>query len=62
MRPAIDAIFKRLGEVLRTEHDDLTREPLPQRCVDLMKRLEEKERSRADVPACPTQLRGWLSQ
>jgi hypothetical protein len=58
MHTATDAIFHRLGKALRTENDEFTREPLPQQFVDLIKRLEEKERSRVDVTGCPTQLLG----
>jgi hypothetical protein len=60
-RTATDAIFQRLGKALRTENDRLTREPLPQRLVDLIKCLEEKERSRVEGRGCQTERRGRLS-
>jgi len=36
--------MRRIGTVLRTTHDDVTHEPLPERWVDLIHYLDEKER------------------
>jgi hypothetical protein len=49
MRPASEVIIERLGKVLRTEIDEITRELLPQPWVDLFKHLDEKERSRVEA-------------
>ncbi len=36
--------MRRIGRVLRVVNDDFTHEPLPQRWVDLIHYLDEKER------------------
>ena len=36
--------MSRIGTVLRVKDDDLTHEPLPERWVDLIHYLDEKER------------------
>jgi len=36
--------IRRIGTVLRVRNDDLTHEPLPERWVDLIRYLEDKER------------------
>ena len=37
-------IMRRIGTVLRITNDDVTHEPLPERWVDLIHYLDEKER------------------
>ena len=37
-------VMRRIGKVLRAKNDDLTHEPLPERWVDLIHYLDEKER------------------
>ena len=36
--------IRRIGTVLRVQNDDFTHEPLPERWVDLIHYLDEKER------------------
>ena len=36
--------MRRIGTVLRVKDDDLTHEPLPERWVDMIHYLDEKER------------------
>ena len=43
MRRARNFIFRHLGKALR-DRDEVTTEPLPQRWVDLIHYLDEKER------------------
>ena len=38
------ALIKRLSMALRFQYDQVTREPLPDRWVDLIKYLDEKEK------------------
>lgn len=38
---------RRVGKALRTKNDDFTREPLPERWVDLIHYLDEKERQQS---------------
>jgi hypothetical protein len=40
--------LRHLGKVLHTQTDDITHEPLPQRWVDLIRYLDEKERMRSE--------------
>jgi hypothetical protein len=54
MRQAVTAfdlrpIIERLGKALRDRTDALTREQLPERWVDLIRYLDEKERQRSDA-------------
>ena len=37
-------LMRRIGTVLRVKNDDFTHEPLPERWVDLIHYLDEKER------------------
>jgi|KBSSwiStaDraftv2_1062776.scaffolds.fasta_scaffold3211222_1 hypothetical protein len=39
-----ETILRRLGAVLHAQLDDIPREPLPRRWVDLIHHLEEQER------------------
>jgi hypothetical protein len=49
LRPA--SIRQRLRKVLRATNDDIDREPLPQRWIDLIRYLDEKERLGTGRPA-----------
>ena len=51
--------MRRVGRTLRTQDDDFTHEPLPERWVDLICYLDEKERqqSAAQQPETEQQLR-----
>lgn len=40
-------LVRRVGTALRTRYDDLIHEPLPERWVDLIHYLDEKERREA---------------
>jgi hypothetical protein len=42
--------MRRVGEVLRTQNDGFTNAPLPERWVDLIHYLNEKERRRSETP------------
>ena len=44
MQQSHDSILRRLGKLLRDQDDDITHEPLPNRWVDLIHFLDEKER------------------
>jgi hypothetical protein len=46
--------MRRIGTVLRTTNDDLTHEPLPERWVDLIHYLDEKERREERLPRSAT--------
>ena len=39
---------RRIGKTLQAKDDDITREPLPERWVDLIRYLDEKERKEAE--------------
>jgi hypothetical protein len=47
MRQDENAILRRLGKALHLFDDDITREPLPRRWVDLIHHLDEQERDRS---------------
>ena len=42
-----ETIIDRLGKTLHGRLDDITHEPLPQRWVDLIRHLDEQERTQA---------------
>ena len=44
-----ETILERLGKTLRGHDEDITHEPLPHRCVDLILYLDEQERKRSDA-------------
>jgi hypothetical protein len=48
MRQARSAIFDRIGKMLHEQFDDVAREPLPERWVDLINYLNDKERAQRD--------------
>jgi hypothetical protein len=41
---AISPVFRRLSDMLRDQFDQVVREPLPRRWVDLINLLNERER------------------
>jgi len=41
--------LRRIGTVLRVKNDDFARDPLPERWVDLIRYLDEKERMQAEA-------------
>ena len=43
---------RRLGWLLRAHYDGLAREPLPERWIELMRTLDEKERLRLKAELC----------
>jgi hypothetical protein len=43
-----ETILQRLGKALHVHWDDIAREPMPRRWVDLILFLEEKERKRSE--------------
>ena len=45
MRLARSAILERIGKVLHEHFDDIAREPLPERWVDLINYLNDKEQT-----------------
>jgi hypothetical protein len=48
MRQARSAIFDRIGKMLHEQFEDVAREPLPERWVDLINYLNDKERAQRD--------------
>jgi hypothetical protein len=54
MRQGNDPVFARIGDALSTRFDATIRAPLPQRWVDLINHLNEKERAERHK----TELRG----
>ena len=61
-----DETLVEIGKRLRGQGEDITREPLPRRWVDLIHHLDEQERKRsqycqrADPPLGPPKLSGKL--
>ena len=47
MRPQ-ETILQRLGKTLHVQMDDITREPVPRRWVELIQHLNEQERKRSE--------------
>ena len=47
MRPQ-ETILQRLGKTLHVQTDDITREPVPRRWVELIQHLNEQERKRSE--------------
>ena len=48
-----DTTIEEIGKGLRRRSDEITREPLPRRWVDLIRRLNEKERESEQVQGQP---------
>jgi hypothetical protein len=48
-----DETIVEIGKGLRREANDVTREPLPQRWVDLIHHLNEKERKQSEARGQP---------
>ena len=46
MQQGHNSILRRIGKVLHDQENDITREPLPRRWVELIHRLNEEERKR----------------
>jgi hypothetical protein len=44
MRHAHSSIFERVSKALHAQYDDIVEQPLPERWVDLINYLNEKER------------------
>jgi hypothetical protein len=42
--------LERLGKALHARHDKIANEPLPERWVDLIHYLDDKERQQAEPP------------
>jgi hypothetical protein len=53
MRFRKDETIVEIGKGLRREADDVTREPLPQRWVELIHHLNEKERKQSEARRQP---------
>jgi hypothetical protein len=49
MQQGHDSILGRIGRVWHDRDDQITREPLPRRWVELIHRLNEEERKRTDA-------------
>ena len=50
-------INRRIGWMMRDHYDKVCREPLPERWVDLIKYLKERERDTLPAPAAPANPR-----
>lgn len=48
--PELHSILERLGKALHARHDKIANEPLPERWVDLIHYLDDKERQQAEPP------------
>jgi hypothetical protein len=48
MQQGQNTVLRRLGKAFHLYADDIAREPLPQRWVDLIRYLDEQERKRSD--------------
>jgi hypothetical protein len=53
-----ETILERLGKALHVDMDDITREPLPRRWVELIHYLDEDEQKRAHGRQTDKDLRG----
>jgi hypothetical protein len=42
-----DIVWHRIGKALKLQSEDVTREPLPRRWIDLIRHLDEQERNEA---------------
>jgi hypothetical protein len=49
--------MRRVGKALRTHNDDFSKEPLPERWVDLIRYLDEKERQQSAALEAEQQFR-----
>ena len=49
MRQGHGSIFERLGKALHAQYDQVANQPLPERWVDLIRYLDEKERRQASA-------------
>jgi hypothetical protein len=47
------SILERLGNMLHVHYDEIANEPIPQRWVDLIHYLNEKEKARAEAQQPP---------
>jgi hypothetical protein len=45
---ARSALFDRIGKILHEQFEDIAREPLPERWVDLINYLNDKERAQRE--------------
>jgi hypothetical protein len=48
MRQTRSAIFDRIGKMLHEQFEDIAREPLPERWIDLINYLNDKERAQPE--------------
>ena len=51
------SILERLGKALHVRMDEILHEPLPERWVDLIHYLDEKERTQREAPQPETEPR-----
>ena len=49
MPQAQNSLLERISKALQVQHDETAREPLPQRWVDLIRYLNEKDQMRSEV-------------
>ena len=49
MRQGHGSIFDRLGKALHAQYDQVANQPLPERRIDLIRYLDEKERRQASA-------------
>jgi hypothetical protein len=57
MRQRNDSILRRLAGALQDQYDDIARQPLPRRWVDLIHYLDEQERKAAERSQTETEAR-----
>jgi hypothetical protein len=53
MRQVRSAIFDRIGKMLHEQFEDIAREPLPERWIDLINYLNDKERAQREPDGEP---------
>jgi hypothetical protein len=61
MQQTQSSLFKRIGAVMRAHYHEIACEPLPERWADLIKYLNDKERSALPAPPPPPRARGVTS-
>jgi hypothetical protein len=55
MRRTHSSILERINKALHAQYDDIAKQPLPDRWVDLINYLNEKERMQRDAPQTETE-------
>jgi hypothetical protein len=52
-------ILESIGQALHVRHDDIVKEPLPERWIDLINYLNEKERAPREPKTVPPPKRSY---